>query len=96
VSAVLLDNMSPDRLREAVKLVNGRCHTEASGGITLANVREIAATGVNAISLGSLTHSVKVLDLGMDLVQATGAKAINPLTPAKAKKATPTSSRSAS
>ena len=67
VSAVLLDNMSPDTLRQAVTLVGGRCHTEASGGITLANVREVAATGVDAISLGWLTHSAKVLDLGMDL-----------------------------
>jgi nicotinate-nucleotide pyrophosphorylase (carboxylating) len=67
VSAVLLDNMSPDQLRLATRLVNGRCHTEASGGITLANVREVAATGVDAISLGWLTHSAKVLDLGMDL-----------------------------
>ena len=63
VSAVLLDNMSPDQLRTALKLIDGRCHTEASGGITLANVREIAATGVDAISLGWLTHSAKVLDL---------------------------------
>lgn len=67
VSAVLLDNMSPDRLRQAVALVAGRCYTEASGGVTLANVREVAATGVDAISLGWLTHSAKVLDLGMDL-----------------------------
>jgi len=81
VSAVLLDNMSTDVLREAVALVDGRCHTEASGGITLANVREIAATGVNAISLGSLTHSVKVLDLGMDLVPVVGATGIEPVTP---------------
>lgn len=67
VSAVLLDNMSPDQLRLATRLVDGRCHTEASGGITLANVREVAATGIDAISLGWLTHSAKVLDLGMDL-----------------------------
>jgi nicotinate-nucleotide pyrophosphorylase (carboxylating) len=66
VSAVLLDNMSPDELRQAVVLVNGRCYTEASGGITLSNVREVAASGVDAISLGSLTHSVRVLDLGLD------------------------------
>lgn len=96
VSAVLLDNMSPDKLREAVQLVNGRCHTEASGGITLANVREMAATGVDAISLGSLTHSVKVLDLGMDLVQVESSKVIDPATAAKTKKATAAPSRSAS
>lgn len=67
VTAVLLDNMSPDELRLAVTLVNGRCHTEASGGITLANVREVASTGVDAISLGWLTHSARVLDLGLDI-----------------------------
>jgi nicotinate-nucleotide pyrophosphorylase (carboxylating) len=67
VAAVLLDNMSPEELRLAVTLVNGRCQTEASGGITLANVREVAATGVDAISLGWLTHSARVLDLGLDI-----------------------------
>lgn len=67
VSAVLLDNMPPEMLRRAVALVAGRCHTEASGGITPDNIREVAATGVDSISLGSLTHSVRVLDLGLDL-----------------------------
>lgn len=67
VSAVLLDNMRSDQLRRAVAVVAGRCHTEASGGITPANVREIAETGVDAISLGWLTHSAKSLDLGLDL-----------------------------
>lgn len=67
VRAVLLDNMSVNDLRLAVAIVDGRCHTEASGGITPANVREIAATGVNAVSLGWLTHSARVLDLGLDL-----------------------------
>lgn len=68
VSAVLLDNMPPEMLRRAVALVAGRCHTEASGGITPGNIREVAATGVDSISLGSLTHSARVLDLGLDLV----------------------------
>ena len=67
VNAVLLDNFTPEQLRAAVGLVDGRCHTEASGGITLANVREIAATGVEAISLGWLTHSAAGLDLGLDI-----------------------------
>ena len=67
VDAVLLDNMPPGLLKQAVTLVAGRCHTEASGGITLANVREIAATGVDSISLGWLTHSAKSLDLGLDI-----------------------------
>ncbi len=60
VDAVLLDNMAPGLLKQAVALVAGRCHTEASGGITLANVREVAETGVDSISLGWLTHSVEV------------------------------------
>jgi nicotinate-nucleotide pyrophosphorylase (carboxylating) len=68
VDAVLLDNMAPDELRRAVLRVDGRCHTEASGGITPENVRDIAETGVDAISLGWLTHSSRALDLGMDLV----------------------------
>ncbi|MGH8198237.1 MAG: carboxylating nicotinate-nucleotide diphosphorylase [Steroidobacteraceae bacterium] len=67
VSAVLLDNLSLEQLRAAVELVEGRCHTEASGGITLANVREVAATGVDAISMGWLTHSAAGLDLGLDV-----------------------------
>ncbi|MFZ2507098.1 MAG: hypothetical protein WAW79_01315 [Steroidobacteraceae bacterium] len=66
-AATLLDNMSPDELRRAVKQVDGRCYTEASGGITLANIREFAATGVDAISLEWLTHSAAVLDLGPDV-----------------------------
>jgi len=67
VTAVLLDNMPPARLREAVALVKGRCHTEASGGIKPANVRAFAETGVDSISLGWLTHSARSLDLGLDI-----------------------------
>jgi nicotinate-nucleotide pyrophosphorylase (carboxylating) len=67
VSAVLLDNMPPERLREAVRAVAGRCHVEASGGITPANVRAVAETGVDSISLGWLTHSARSLDLGLDV-----------------------------
>jgi nicotinate-nucleotide pyrophosphorylase (carboxylating) len=67
VAAVLLDNMQPAELRKAVGLVDGRCHTEASGGITLANVRAVAETGVDSISLGWLTHSARALDLGLDI-----------------------------
>ncbi|MGH8249270.1 MAG: carboxylating nicotinate-nucleotide diphosphorylase [Steroidobacteraceae bacterium] len=66
VQAVLLDNFTPERLREAVGIVGGRCLTEASGGVTPANVREIAAAGVDSISLGWLTHSAPALDLGLD------------------------------
>jgi nicotinate-nucleotide pyrophosphorylase (carboxylating) len=67
VGSVLFDNMSPDQLRRAVAVVNHRCHTEASGGVTLANVRAVADTGVDSISLGWLTHSARSLDLGLDL-----------------------------
>ena len=64
--SVLLDNFPLDLLRQAVTLVAGRCLTEASGGVTPANVGEVAATGVDAISLGWLTHSAPALDLGLD------------------------------
>ncbi len=66
VAAVLLDNMSPEQLRCAVAIAGGRCHLDASGGITLANVRAVAETGVDSISLGGLTHSARSLDLGLD------------------------------
>jgi len=63
---ILLDNMSPAQLREAVKLIDGQCETEASGGITLANIREVAETGVDYISVGALTHSARAVDIGFD------------------------------
>ena len=68
---VLLDNFSPGQMREAVALRNaarkdGKPLLEASGGITLENVREAAATGIDRIAIGALTHSAKVLDLAMD------------------------------
>ena len=65
--AVLLDNMPPAILAEAVGIVAGRAVTEASGGITLESVPAIAATGVDLISAGWLTHSAKSLDLGLDI-----------------------------
>jgi nicotinate-nucleotide pyrophosphorylase (carboxylating) len=67
VAAVLLDNMSPAELRRAVAIAGGRCHTEASGGITPDNVRAVAETGVDSISLGWLTHSARSLDFGLDV-----------------------------
>jgi len=67
VQSVLLDNMKPDMLRQAAGIANRRCHLEASGGITLANVRAVAETGVDSISLGWLTHSARSLDLGLDI-----------------------------
>lgn len=65
--AVLLDNMSPAQLREAVAMIGGRMTTEASGGISLETLREVAETGVDLISSGALTHSALVLDLGLDI-----------------------------
>jgi nicotinate-nucleotide pyrophosphorylase (carboxylating) len=67
VDMLLLDNMSTDMQREAVKLVNGKLWLEASGGITIETIKDVAATGVNAISVGALTHSARALDLGLDL-----------------------------
>jgi nicotinate-nucleotide pyrophosphorylase (carboxylating) len=65
--AVLLDNMTPDILREAVNIVAGRAITEASGGITLATVAAVAESGVDYISSGWITHSAPSLDLGLDI-----------------------------
>ncbi len=67
VDAVLLDNMAPADLRRAVRLVDGRMITEASGGITPENVHDVAAAGVDMISLGWLTHSVKSLDIALEV-----------------------------
>ena len=66
IDAVLLDNMTPAQLKDAVKRVAGRCLTEASGGVNLDTVRALAETGVDMISVGALTHSAPVLDLGLD------------------------------
>jgi len=62
---ILLDNMTPAQIREAVRRVAAAVPLEASGGITLENVREIAETGIDRISIGALTHSVKALDISM-------------------------------
>ncbi|MFD1746318.1 carboxylating nicotinate-nucleotide diphosphorylase [Rhizobium helianthi] len=66
VDAVLLDNMVPDQLREAVSIVNGRALTEASGGITPQTARAIAESGVDLLSVGWITHSAPTLDIGLD------------------------------
>ncbi len=63
---VLLDNMPPETVAEAVLLCGGLCKTEASGGITKDNIREYARAGVTAISVGALTHSTQAADLGLD------------------------------
>ncbi|WP_091231570.1 carboxylating nicotinate-nucleotide diphosphorylase [Microbacterium sp. 3J1] len=64
---VLLDNFSLDDLRAGIALIAGRAQVEASGGVTLETVADIAATGVDVISVGALTHSVLALDLGLDV-----------------------------
>lgn len=65
---VLLDNFSLEDLRQAVRLVAGRARTEASGGIHLGNVRAVAETGVDDISIGALTHSAPAVDIGLDFL----------------------------
>jgi nicotinate-nucleotide pyrophosphorylase (carboxylating) len=64
----MLDNFNLQDMREAVRLVGGRVTLEASGGIALDTVRAVAETGVDVISVGALTHSAKVLDIGLDAV----------------------------
>ncbi len=64
---VMLDNMGLEEMEEAVRAVNKRALVEASGGVTLENVRAVAATGVDLISIGALTHSVKALDISLDV-----------------------------
>jgi nicotinate-nucleotide pyrophosphorylase (carboxylating) len=68
VDAVLLDNMAPETLRHAVKIVAGRMVTEASGRVTVQDAPAIAATGVDLMSAGWITHSAPVLDIGLDVV----------------------------
>ena len=67
IDVVLLDNMQPALLKEAVQLIDGKFIAEASGGVNLDTVKEIAETGVDIISVGALTHSAKCLDLGLDI-----------------------------
>lgn len=64
---IMLDNMNCEQMAEAVKIVAGRAKTEASGNITLDNIAEVAKTGVDVISLGALTHSVKAFDISMKI-----------------------------
>ena len=68
---IMLDNMRVDEMLEAVKLVSGQVETEASGGITLENVRQVAMTGVDIISIGALTHSARALDISLELEPQT-------------------------
>lgn len=65
VDVIMLDNMSPDQMREACKLIDGKAKAEASGNVTLDNIRAVAESGVDIISLGALTHSVTAFDISM-------------------------------
>ena len=62
---IMLDNMTPDKIKKAVKIIDSKAMTEASGGINLDNIGEYAKTGVDYISVGVLTHSAKSLDIGL-------------------------------
>lgn len=73
---IMLDNMTPENMKKAVELVNGRAVTEASGGITETNIVEAAKTGVDYISLGCLTHSVKSLDISMNIANSPKANSV--------------------
>lgn len=70
VDIIMLDNMPLEMMREAVRLVSGRALVEASGGITEDNITAVAATGVDLISVGALTHSVKALDISLDIIES--------------------------
>lgn len=65
VDRIMLDNFTPDLIREAVKIIGGKYETEASGGITDQTLRQYAETGVDYISVGALTHHIKSLDLSL-------------------------------
>ena len=67
IDVILLDNMKPAQIREAVALGKDKVKFEASGGVTLKNIRQIAATGVDYISIGALTHSARAIDFSLDL-----------------------------
>ena len=68
IQRVMLDNFSPANLRNAIKIINGKYETEASGGITEQTLREYAETGVDFISVGALTHQIKSLDMSLRAV----------------------------
>ena len=70
VDILLLDNMTPDKIADAVGLIDGRALVEASGGITLDNIRDYAEAGVDFISLGALTHGARSVDINMKIVVA--------------------------
>jgi len=62
---IMLDNMSPSLMEQAVKIIDGKALIEASGNVTLDNIQEVAASGVDIISVGAITHSIKAMDISM-------------------------------
>jgi nicotinate-nucleotide pyrophosphorylase (carboxylating) len=72
IDLILLDNMKPAQIREAIALGKNKVKFEASGGVTLKNVRQIAATGVDYISIGALTHSPRAVDFSLELTPLAG------------------------
>ncbi len=72
IDVILLDNMPPAQMREAIALRKGNIQFEASGGVTLKNVKRIAATGVDYISIGGLTNAARAIDIGLEMTQVPG------------------------
>jgi nicotinate-nucleotide pyrophosphorylase (carboxylating) len=70
IDVILLDNMKPAQIREAIAIGKNRVKFEASGGITLQNIRQIAATGVDFISIGAITHSARAIDFSLEITDA--------------------------
>jgi nicotinate-nucleotide pyrophosphorylase (carboxylating) len=68
IDRIMLDNFTPEEIKKALKIIAGQYETEASGGITLKNIKEYAATGVDYISIGALTHHIKSLDLSLKFI----------------------------
>ena len=68
VNRIMLDNFTPAQIKEAIKIIDGKYETEASGGINLNNIIEYAKTGVDYISVGSLIHQAKSLDLSLKAI----------------------------
>lgn len=66
---ILLDNMPPTKLRQAIQIIRGRAKTEASGGVNLKTIRNIAKTGVDFVSVGAITHSARAVDIGLDFAK---------------------------
>jgi nicotinate-nucleotide pyrophosphorylase (carboxylating) len=68
IDRIMLDNFTPEKIEEALKLINGKYETEVSGGITLDNIKEYTQTGIDYISIGALTHHIKSLDLSLKFI----------------------------